>query len=127
MQVAYFIAALSPNIDVANAALPCYITTLIFFSGLLILWSEIPDWWSWYRYINFLGYAWGALMVNEYGGDRDIEFLYDPETNTTQTVLEYFSLDGVDKWAFLGYESLFFVGFFGLAFLALRFVNFTNR
>ena len=42
--VAYFIAAVSPNIDVANAALPCYITTLIFFSGLLIQWSKIPDW-----------------------------------------------------------------------------------
>jgi ATP-binding cassette, subfamily G (WHITE), member 2 len=44
IMVAYFIAAVSPNIDVANAALPCYITTLIFFSGLLIRWSQIPDW-----------------------------------------------------------------------------------
>ncbi len=44
IMVAYFIAAISPNIDVANAALPAYITTLIFFSGLLIRWSEIPDW-----------------------------------------------------------------------------------
>lgn len=44
--VAYFIAALSPNIDVANAALPCYVTTLIFFSGLLIRWSQIPDWYA---------------------------------------------------------------------------------
>jgi ABC-type multidrug transport system ATPase subunit len=44
IMVAYFVAAVSPNIDVANAALPAYITTLIFFSGLLIRWSQIPDW-----------------------------------------------------------------------------------
>ena len=66
-------------------------------------------------------------MVNEFGGDRDIPYIYDSSTNTTQTVLEYFSLEDVSKWAFLGYESLFFVGFFGLAYLALRFVNFTKR
>lgn len=66
-------------------------------------------------------------MVNEYGGDRDIPYLYDGEANATLTVLEYFSLDGVSKWAFLGYESLFFLLFFGLAYLALRFVNFAKR
>jgi hypothetical protein len=66
-------------------------------------------------------------MINEYGDGRDIPFLYDAEANGTLTVLEYFSLDGVSKWAYLGYESLFFVGFFVLAFLALRFVNFTKR
>ena len=66
-------------------------------------------------------------MVNEYGDGRDIPYLYDGQTNTTLTVLEFFSLDGVSKWAFLGYESLFFLAFFTLAYLALRFVNFTKR
>lgn len=31
--LAYTIAAISPNMDVANAALPCYTVTLLFFSG----------------------------------------------------------------------------------------------
>jgi len=66
-------------------------------------------------------------MINEYGDGRDIPFLYDSEVNETLSVLEYFSLDGVSKWAYLGYESLFFVAFFGFSFLALRFVNFTKR
>ena len=34
--------ALSPNMDVANAALPAYITVLLFFAGLLILDSSMP-------------------------------------------------------------------------------------
>jgi hypothetical protein len=31
--VAYTVAALAPNMDVANAALPTYTVTLLFFSG----------------------------------------------------------------------------------------------
>jgi ATP-binding cassette subfamily G (WHITE) protein 2 len=33
--LAYFVAALSPNMDVANAALPTYVVTLLFFAGFL--------------------------------------------------------------------------------------------
>lgn len=33
--VAYTVAALAPNMDVANAALPTYTVTLLFFSGWL--------------------------------------------------------------------------------------------
>jgi ATP-binding cassette, subfamily G (WHITE), member 2 len=33
--LAYLIAALSPNMDVANAALPAYVVTLLFFAGKL--------------------------------------------------------------------------------------------
>ena len=31
--MAYFVAALSPNMDVANAAVPAYVVTLLFFVG----------------------------------------------------------------------------------------------
>jgi hypothetical protein len=33
--LAYFVAALSPNMDVANAALPVYVSTLLYFGGFL--------------------------------------------------------------------------------------------
>ena len=46
--LAYFIAALSPNLDVANAALPTYVVTLLFFVGLLIRGSQQPGYWHWY-------------------------------------------------------------------------------
>ena len=47
--LAYFIAALSPNMDVANAALPAYVVTLLFFAGkthgatVAIMPSSIPQ------------------------------------------------------------------------------------
>jgi ATP-binding cassette subfamily G (WHITE) protein 2 len=125
--VAYFVAAISPNMDVANAALPAYIVTLIFFSGFLLRYEQIPVWWKWYSYIDFLKYAWGALMKNQFNGDRDIPFLYDSQTNTTLTVLEYYSLDGINMWAWFGFEICFFMVFFLFAFLALRYINHTKR
>lgn len=52
--LAYFIAALSPNMDVANAALPTYVAGLLFFCGFLIRFDDMPAYWEWYSYINFL-------------------------------------------------------------------------
>lgn len=71
--LAYFIAALSPNMDVANAALPTYVVSLLFFSGFLIRYDDIPNYWKWYSFIDFLKYAWGALMKNQFAGDRNID------------------------------------------------------
>jgi ABC-type multidrug transport system permease subunit len=71
--LAYFIAAMSPNLDVANAALPTYVVTLLFFGGFLIRYEDIPNYWKWYSYIDFLKYAWGALMKNQFNGDRNKE------------------------------------------------------
>ena len=52
--LAYFVAALSPNMDVANAALPVYVSTLLFFGGFLFTFDKMPPWWKWYSYINFM-------------------------------------------------------------------------
>ena len=52
--------------DTANAALPAYVTTLLFFSGFLITWGKIPKYWIWAAYLDFLRYAWGALMINQF-------------------------------------------------------------
>ena len=40
--VAYCVAAVSPNMDVANALLPTYIGTLMFFVGFVIQLDQIP-------------------------------------------------------------------------------------
>ena len=56
--LAYFIAAISPNLDVANALLPTYVVTLLFFGGFLFRLGDIPPWWKWYSYI---GEAWARL------------------------------------------------------------------
>lgn len=60
------IAALSPNMDIANAALPAYVVTLAFTGGFLIRWDAIPVYYKWYSVINFTRYAWGACIKNQW-------------------------------------------------------------
>ena len=61
-------------------------------------------------YINWLWYGWGAAMINQYKTT-------DVKLSGSQTVLEYYSLDGINEWAFLGYSALTFVFFFSIAYL----------
>lgn len=119
--LAYTVAALSPNMDVANAALPAYVVTLLFFAGFLIRFDKIPNYWKWYSYIDVLRYAWGALMKNQFNGDRNVEFVGG------QTILDYYSLSGISAWGWLGIEAAFVAVFFGFAFLALKYVSHVRR
>ena len=43
--LAYTVAACSPNMDVANAALPTYVVTQLFFAGFLIRQPSMPVYW----------------------------------------------------------------------------------
>ena len=55
----------------ANALLPTYVTTNIFFTGYLILWSDIPKPWRWYVWIDPMLYSWVGLMQDEFRGSTD--------------------------------------------------------
>ena len=70
----YFIGAVAPNMDVANAALPAYVTVLLFFVGLLLRNQDQPVYWRWFSYLDFLKYAWGAQMINQFEGSKAIVF-----------------------------------------------------
>ncbi len=61
-------------------------------------------------YINWLWYVWGAAMINQYEGS-------DVKIVGGIGVLEYYSLNGVSKWAFLVYASLTFVFFFAVCYV----------
>ena len=63
-----------------------------------------------FGYINWLWYGWGATMINQYK-DSDIKIYGDTG------VLEYYSLNGISEWAFLGYSALTFVFFFFVAYI----------
>ena len=103
--LAYWIAAISPNMDVANALLPIYVTTQLLFGGFILDYHAIPVWWKWFSYLDFMRvrahwrvpaaaqrpdaracgaqYAWGALMVNQFSGPKG-----DPIFINGKTVLE---------------------------------------
>lgn len=64
---------------------------------------------EWYSYLDFIRYAWHAQMVNQFEGRPDISVNGKP-------VLEFYDIKET-KWACVGYESLFFLGFFFFAWL----------
>lgn len=117
--LAYLVAALSPSMEIANAALPAYVVTLLFFAGFLIRFKDIPNYWRWYSYLNFLRYAWSTLMINQFEGTS--------ATINQQQVLKYYGIYGQNRWATLAQEFTFFCGFFVLAWLALQFKTHQKR
>jgi ABC-type polysaccharide/polyol phosphate export permease len=118
--LAYFIASIAPNLEVANAVLPTYVVTFLFFAGFLFRLEDIPKYWRWYSYVEPLTYSWGAMMANQFEA-------VDPVWIEGKTVLEYYGLKSVDKWAYIGYLSLFFLVFFVLTWTALRYKNYQQR
>ena len=65
-----------------------------------------------YTWLNYTRYGWGALMVNQFDG-KNLQLVPGVE------ILSYYSLDHLSKWAWLGYQTIFFGGLFFLTWLAL--------
>ena len=83
--LAYLVSAISPNMEAANAILPTYVVTLLFFAGWLIRRDDIPAYWSWYYYVDLMRYSFGALIINQWedndpmwAGGQTLLDAYDP-------------------------------------------------
>jgi hypothetical protein len=116
---AYFFATLSPTVDIANAALPAYMVSLLYFSGIVMNFNSIPAYWDWYSRIDFVRYGYTALLINHFEG-RDLKLFGQP-------VLEFYSVDGQSAWANLGYQSIFFFFFAALSYIVLKYVRHDKR
>ena len=71
-------------------------------------------------YVDWMWYGWGAVMISIFSGT-------DAVGANGQPILEYYSLSEDLLWAFLGYSSLFFLGFLFVAWLALSFLRHQKR
>ena len=71
--LAYLVAALSPSMEVANAALPTCAVILLFFTGFLLRWNSIPVWWKWckFHYPLFLKHDACLKEVNSLLGQQE--------------------------------------------------------
>eukprot|EP00775_Hariotina_reticulata_P005937 gene5937-6176_t len=118
--LAYFVAAVSPNMDVANAALPTYVAILLYFGGFMITFDKMPPWWKWFSFINPLRYSWTAVMLNQFGA-------HDPVWVEGKTILEFYGIQGQSMWANLGYVAAFVAFFLACAWIALTFSRYQKR
>ena len=62
----FFIAAFSPSMDLAAVVVSSLVSCLCYSTGNLIRVVDTPPYWRWFTHINFLYYAWAALMKNEF-------------------------------------------------------------
>jgi len=119
ISLGYSVAALSKNMDIANTALPAFVSSMLFWTGNLIRYVDMPVWLRWVLWIDFLHYPFAALTVNQFQG-----------TDTLMVggieVLEYFSLTQ-GPWFYLGIQIIFFVAFSFIAWAGLAFVRHERR
>jgi len=94
--LAYAVAAVAPNMDAANALLPTLVTMWMYFGGLFLLFDKIPVYFKWLSWTSFLRYSWGAQMLNQYKDSSvgRVPAYVDQQANTTQTVLDFYGLEG---------------------------------
>jgi ABC-2 type transporter len=114
----------------SRRAVPRPQVTLLFFAGLLFRFDDMPGYWQWYAYLDFLRYAWSSLMINQFRGvttTNNAAVGPEPIRFNGFPILEYYSIDQFTAWQLLGYEALFFFGFFGLAWAALQFSRLAQR
>jgi len=132
--LAYAVAAVAPNMEAANALLPTYVTTCMYFGGLFILFDKIPTGWKWYSYTSFLRYAWGAMMQNQFKGQPTgaADIFWNENTRANQNVLEFYGMadsDGImsNEGACLGILAGMCLIFGALGALALTFISHVKR
>eukprot|EP00962_Isochrysis_galbana_P052036 scaffold23424_cov121-Isochrysis_galbana.AAC.4 len=94
--LAYAIAALVPSMEAANALLPTYVTTCMYFGGLFLLFEKIPTAWYWFSWTSFLRYSWGAQMLNQYTDTEVGRYpaFFDESTGVPTNVLDFYGMEG---------------------------------
>lgn len=93
--------------------------------GFMLRFENMPAYWKWVSYLNFLRYCWGAHMINTFKDVREADGAVPMLGG--EPVLEYFGFDGETVWSNLGYESIFCVLFLVAAWAALQFRSFAKR
>jgi len=130
--LAYAVASIAPNMEAANALLPTYVTTCMYFGGLFLLFDKIPVGWNWYSYTSFLRYAWGAMMSNQFKGQHtgSLRLFYNEDAGSNVDVLRFYGLDDgfmSSQWGCLGILGGLVLVFACLGALGLTFVSHVKR
>ena len=120
ISAAYFFAAISPQLELANALLPIYMVINLFFAGLFIPIDDIPSYWRWYSYIDFMRFAWQSAMVGQYSEAN-------PPYVENIPVLTFFNLSPGSEWRLFGYLTIFLPVFTFLTWAAIKFINHSSR
>ena len=117
----YLVAAASPSMDVANAALPTWACVNLFFVGQLIRFDDMPRAWRWYSWLDPMRYGWAGLLVNEEGASPLPLYI------AGKRLTEFYGVAGTNKWGVLGALASFVAVFVVATWATLRFKRLTWR
>ena len=66
--LALAIASISPNMEIAGALVPAILSLCALAGGFLKSFNSLPIWWKWFNVVDFISWAYSALMMNQYQG-----------------------------------------------------------
>jgi len=93
--LAYAVAGLAPSMEAANAILPTYVTAVMFFGGLFIVFDKIPNGWYWFSWTSFLRYSWGAMMLNQFQDKKNGEApVFFGKNGEPINILQFYGMEG---------------------------------
>uniref|UniRef100_A0A061SAM0 p-loop containing nucleoside triphosphate hydrolase protein n=1 Tax=Tetraselmis sp. GSL018 TaxID=582737 RepID=A0A061SAM0_9CHLO len=124
--LSFCFAMLSPTLDFANGSVPSYGGTLLYFMGFLISLNEIPPWWTWYSYFDFLRHGYVAIMVNEF---RNYNLIgkCSGRFDSTFGILEAYGMQDLNAGHSIGYLMIFLVVFWCGALFLLKYLKYGSR
>lgn len=126
-------AAILPNVVIGSVLqnLLCHLFNLS--AGLFIFYTDLPDWWRWFWYINPFSHTVQGLMITHFDCDIDsgdcpvIEIPDRGSLYVHDYVRESFNLEFDRFWDYLGWTAGLGACFLVIGILGLRFLNFQRR
>ncbi|CAE7528062.1 abcG18, partial [Symbiodinium pilosum] len=128
--VAYAIAAIAPNMEIANATLPAYLASTACVCGFFILCENMAYPWQCYSAISFMKYAWALLMLNHFGEHPGGESNFYYKDGEIINVIDFYGMDeGITSSIPLCFAALIGVWFVFVAagILGLAFITHARR
>lgn len=122
----YLISTFSPSMEVANVIMPINLSVLLLFSGLFVNSSNIPFYFRWIEYINYIKYSYEIILYNEF---HDLQLTCDEEIKKIvgkcpiedgMQILDSMSLGDISIGYNLGYIIALSIGFHVIAYLGLK-------
>ena len=88
---AMFLAAATQNARLALTFFPLTFLFLSTFAGFAIAVNDVPSFWSWAPYVDFVRWSFQGLMTNQWGS-------YDDDDYSSQSVLSIYGMEGFNKY-----------------------------
>ncbi len=101
-----FISAAAPSVNAALALSAPILVPLMIFSGYFLNNKSIPVYFTWFKYISWLGYANEALIINQWDGIESIKC----DGNSTVCIFK----TGDDVIKYLNMDKVYFKFYFSL-------------